>query len=208
MGKIPGLQKKITLVVLGRSGSGKGTQADFLVRFLGGKNVGRMETGKFLRDFIKKDNVTALIGRKRMGDGRLFPSWFAVYGWLRQIIEHGDAARHLLFDGAPRTVWQARLTDEVIQWHGRPQAVCIYIDVPERIAIRRLLLRKRADDKPGAIKNRMEFFRRSVVPVLRYYRKTNRLIHIDGTLSPEDVFAEIQLELTHRLKGLWPRQVR
>ncbi len=207
MAKLPDLHTKITLVVLGRSGSGKGTQADFLVHFLGEKNVSRMETGKFLRKFIKKNTVTAAIGRVEMGYGRLFPSWFAIYGWLKQIIEHGDAAKHLLFDGAPRTVWQARLTDEVIRWHRRPQALCIYIDVPERMAVRRLLLRQRKDDRPGAIKNRMEFFRREVIPVLKYYRASNRLIHIDGTLSPERVCDQIQHELTRRLKGLWSKRM-
>lgn len=204
MAKHPDLRKKITLVVSGRSGSGKGTQADFLVRYLGNKNAARMETGKFLRELIKKNNLTAELGRECIGNGKLFPSWFALYGWLKRIIEHGDAAKHLIFDGWPRTVWQAKFTDEVVWWHGRPDALCVYIDVPERVAVRRLLLRKRADDKPGAIKNRMEFFRREMVPVLRYYRRSKRLIHIDGTLSPEEVFVQIKHELKHRLKGLWP----
>lgn len=206
MSKQPDLRKKMTIVVCGRSGSGKGTQADFLVRYLGAKNVGRMETGKFLRRLIKKDNVTAEIGRECIGNGKLFPSWFALYGWLKRIIEYGDADKHLIFDGWPRTVWQAEFTDDLVRWHGRPDAIGVYIDVPERVAVRRLLLRNRSDDKPGAIKNRMGFFRRDMVPVLKYYRRSGRLIRVDGTLTPEEVFADIKKALERRLKGLWPRR--
>ena len=72
------LKNKITVVVLGRSGSGKGTQARFILARLG-KGEYHMETGRFLREVLKRKNPTTKIGQEIMDSGRLFPVWFVIY---------------------------------------------------------------------------------------------------------------------------------
>src|SRR3989344_2807679 len=110
-------QSKLTLCVVGRSVSGKGVQADQLLRLLHSR-VHHVETGRFLREIIyKRKNETTRRARRFMGQGRLMPLWFASYTWLREFIERGKADKHLLFDGAPRRVSEARLIDEVLAWH-------------------------------------------------------------------------------------------
>ena len=49
----------------------------------------------------------------------------------------------------------------------------------------------RADDKPKAIKKRLEEFKEETKPVIDYYKKQGRLIKINGKQSIEDVFKDI-----------------
>lgn len=194
---------KFTFVVLGRSGSGKGTQAEFMLKRLGDHTY-HMETGRFLRTILKKINPTTLIARDLMEKGKLMPSWFGAFAWLRELIEKGKADNHLVFDGAPRKIEEAKLIDQVMAWHGRHPPLCIYVDVSEEEATRRLLGRGRDDDHKTAIKNRMEFFLNDVVPVVRYYQRHHRLIRVNGDQPVEQVWQEINQKLSRRLTTLWP----
>lgn len=197
------LSKKFTFIVLGRSGSGKGTQAHYILARLG-ETSRHVETGRFLRDIIEEPNPTTDIARRIMKEGRLFPGWFGAYTWLRQLIERGYAEFHLVVDGAPRRVSEAMLMDEVIEWHKRPAPLCIYVDVSEREATRRLLGRGRNDDNATAIRHRMAFFKEDMLPVVDYYKKKSRLIRINGERPIEEVWKEIDVALKTRLGTIWP----
>ncbi len=199
------LSKKLTIVVIGRSGSGKGTQAEFLLKHLG-KDAHHVETGRILRHLLTRQNATTRIANHIMKIGGLFPSWFGAYAWLRELIEEGCADKHLVFDGAPRKIEEAELLDDVMKWHGRQRAWCVYVDVPEKDASLRLLARGRDDDHPEAIKNRMRFFKKDVLPVIAHYAKQKRLIHINGNKPMEEVWREIDKALAKKLKQLWLSQ--
>lgn len=197
------LAKKFTICLIGRSGSGKGVQARRILRARGAR-IHHMETGRFLRDIVNRyTNPTTAIARRIIGQGKLFPAWFPAYTWLREIIEGGKADKEFLFDGAPRQIFEARLLDEVLGWHGRPKSFCVYIDVKEKIATRRLFSRGRADDTARAIKSRMRYFRRCVLPVIAYYRRAGRLITVDGEEAPDIVFQNISKNLARRLGKQW-----
>lgn len=193
------LKDRATIIVLGRSGSGKSVQVDLIMRRLG-KNADRVETGDFLRALAKKFHPTALLTRRTIKAGRLVPGWLATFVWLRSFIERGRGDRHLVFDGAPRGIWEAELLDQVIAWHHRPPPVCIYVAVDKDIAIKRLLKRARSDDTVAAIKNRMAFFDASVRPVLRFYRRRGRFIRVNGNKSIDEVQREIQTALRSYFK--------
>jgi len=197
---------KLTLVILGRSGSGKGTQAKFIMRRLGRAEVRHIESGKFLRWLIKKrKNVTTALVERIVRRGDLVPSWLPAYYWLGKLIMGGYGNKHLVFDGSPRHIWETQLLDRVMRDHGRPLPLGIYIKVSEAEATERLLLRGRPiDDNKPAIKNRMKFFAKYVVPTIRYYEKENRLIRINGSPPVEAVWREIDEKLRKRLGKQWP----
>lgn len=188
---------------MGRSGSGKGTQAQCILDRLG-KKAHHIETGRILRELLMHKNATTILARDIMKTGGLFPSWFGSFAWLRELIERGSADNHIVFDGAPRKVQEAQLMDEVMGWHGRSLPFCIYVDVSEKQASDRLLTRGRDDDHPAAIRNRMQFFKTDVMPVINFYRRNERLIHINGERSIEEVWQEIDQKLSLHFKHLWP----
>ena len=203
----PPLSSKFSLVVMGRSGSGKGTQAQYVLDRLG-KESCHIETGRVLRELLTHKNPTTILARDIMKTGGLFPSWFGSFAWLRELIERGHAGNHLIFDGAPRKVEEARLMDEVMKWHGRSLPFCIYVDVSEKQASTRLLARGRDDDHTTAIRNRMEFFKKDVLPVIRFYHRNERFIHVNGERSIEEVWQEIDRKLAIHFKHLWPSPLK
>ncbi len=196
---------KFTIVILGRSGSGKGTQAQFILRRLKKQGVAHIETGRFLRELLSKyNNSTIRRAKVEMAKGKIFPDWFITYIFSKEIIEKGCGEKHWVFDGAPRSLRQAGLIDELAAWHGRSLPLVLYVKVNEKEATQRLLLRSRGDDYRRSIKNRMRFFAQHVLPVIRYYKKEQRLIPINGEQSVAKVQAEIIKALTKRLGKRWP----
>ena len=164
-----------------------------------------METGRFLRELLDKKNATTELARVRvMEQGGLFPWWFPMFLWLREIIERGNSDKHLIGDGTPRRLVEAKFLDDVMAWHGRPLPICVYVDVSEKEATKRLLERGRADDNAAAIRNRLAYFPKNVMPVIRYYTRNRRMVRINGEQSPELVAKEIDAALRRRLGKAWP----
>lgn len=198
------LRDRLTIIVLGRSGCGKGTQAQQVIRRLGQTQTRYIETGRFLRALIRRSNPTLDLIREVLRKGNLTPGWTAAYLWLKELIEKGQAGRHLVFDGAPRRLWEAELLDEVMAWHGRPLPVCVYLEVAAAEVTRRLLARGRFDDNRRAIQNRLTYFARSVQPVLHYYARHGRLLRVNGNPPPEMVWRSLDQALAKRLGKRWP----
>lgn len=198
-------ENKLAVVVLGRSGSGKGTQADFIVERLKKDGVKRIITGDLLRKFQHKKNFIAQLAKQTLAEGKLVPSWLIAYLWSRELIEGGYIKDNLIFDGAPRKLLEAKLLDEAMEWSGRSLPLCVYIKVSESEVTKRLLQRGRSDDTPRAIRNRMAYFKKDVLPVINYYQKHNRLVAVDGAQSIEDVWRDIDRALSKRLNKKWPK---
>lgn len=196
----------LTFVLLGISGSGKGTQARYFMERLGTK-VYYIQTGALMRELLAQDmhNPTIDGFRTIMGTGGLMPDWLPIYLWLGEFIIKGCADKLLVFDGACRRLKEATMLDDVVAWHNRPLPIAVYIDVSPVEVERRLLARGRKDDTLAAIKNRIGYFSKDVGPVVRYYKRAKRLIHVNGEQSPQDVWRDIDEALQKRLGKMWPR---
>ena len=199
------LENKLTIIIIGRSGSGKGTQAHFVLSRLKKLGVRHIETGQLLRGILnKKNNPTTEVARDLMKKGDIFPYWFATFVWVKEMIERGAVAYHLVFDGAPRKIEEAKLLDSVMEWHGRHLPIAVYVDVGREECTRRLLERQRADDNPTAIHHRLDFFEADVIPVIKYYKKNKRLIQVNGEQESEKVWREIDRKLAKKIGDKWP----
>lgn len=199
-------KNNFTLLILGRSGSGKGTQMrNIALRFKKNK-VCVLETGRLLRKFFKKSNPAVKAARFFLNKGIIVPSWLVIYLWLRQIVEGKCVGKNIIFDGSPRKIEEAKLIDEVVSWHQNSIPICLYIEAGERECSRRLLSRGRVDDTKPAINNRMHFFLKEVMPVVRFYEKSGRLIRVNGERSSEFVWKDIDRILSKKLGKIWPRK--
>lgn len=205
--KSSALKNKLTLILLGRSGSGKGTQAKFILKRLRPGGVCYIGTGNLMRAFMKKKGLTALRTREVMKQGNRHPSWLAVFLWIKKLIEDDRTHHHVIFDGAPRGVGEAVTIDEFMEWHGRNLPLCIYLDVSGSEVARRLLQRGRIDDTKRTIHNRLAYFPKLVLPVIHYFKRKKRLIYINGEQSIEKVRRDIDQALAQRLGKRWPRGI-
>jgi adenylate kinase len=184
--------KPLTVAFLGRSGSGKGTQAKMLIEYLG-QDVVYIATGDLFRELSAKDSV---IGRKvadQLKVGELPPDWLAIALWQQELVSKLTKDNQaILFDGALRRVSEIIVLDAILKWLKRPPVVPILIDVTRQEAFERLKLRKRSDDvSDQTINCRLDWYDKDVIKVVEYYQKTGRLKRVNGMLSPDKVFEEL-----------------
>lgn len=182
--------KEFVLLLIGPSGSGKGTQADFLASRISKLRI--IRTGPMLRRLAKRDTLTAKYLEPYLEKGLLVPGWLASFTWMKVVFESVLYGENLLFDGAPRQVSEARLLDEVMSWHKKPLPKAIFLEINPKESQRRLILRGRSDDTKEAIKERIKFYYKNVIPVVNYFKKQGRLIRVNGEQAPEKVAEDIR----------------
>ena len=173
------------LVIVGRPGSGKGTQGARLARELG---LAHLSTGAALRRNIERDTELGRLARPYVEEGGLVPD-----GVMLRVVEHAlDSAevreRGYLLDGFPRTAEQAAAFLD-----GRPTRLdaAIDLDLPAGEARRRLLARGRADDDPAVIDHRLALDAAEAAPLLELLDRAGLLRRIDGCGTEDEVFARI-----------------
>jgi len=185
--------KEYVLLLIGPSGSGKGTQADFLKKRIPRLKI--IRTGPMLKKLARRNTITAEFVLPYLKNGLLVPGWLASFTWMKVVFESVLSGENLLFDGAPRQVSEARLLDEVMNWHKKPLPRAIFLDIDRKESQRRLLLRGRSDDTNEAIKERLKFYYKNVIPVISYFKKNKRLIRVNGEQEPEKVAEDIRKAL-------------
>lgn len=182
-----------TYIVLGVSGSGKDTQAGFLLRAI--TKARRISTGDGLRAMAKKRNAVGRYVRGVLRDGRLLPAWAPIYLWLSEFVERLRGDETTIFTSGPRRVDEAELLDAFCRDLGRDLPVMIHLNIPHAVARERLLSRRRGDDTPKVIAERLKFYEKHVRDVVRYYRRQGRCIEINGNQTPERVWSDIRKAL-------------
>ena len=209
------------VILFGRSGSGKGTQAKLLIKEFGFNYLGG---GNLLRARAKKNDFNGRKLKKVMESGELAPTHLVFKIWMEEVEKKRDSInkRGLILDGNPRILIEAQLIDIAFDWYEWSNVKVILLDISHQEAFDRLTSRRicqkcsriisligdfkgmkvcdkcggelvtRSDDKPEAIRARLDYYKRDVEPVVEYYEKQKRLIRIDGEKSVEDVYQDIR----------------
>jgi len=192
-----------TIIIMGRSGSGKGTQAERLAAELKRRSAGRdvfyLESGERFREFITRSSYSARLSKAVMEAGELQPAFLAIWNWSHLLVDRLTGEEHLLIDGTPRMLIEAQVLDDALRFYGREPLIFIYLNISKEEAMKRLLLRARDDDQSTAkINQRLAWFEREVLPVIEHYRSKPETIFLEVDSQPpiEMVAAEILAKLT------------
>lgn len=192
-----------TVVFIGRSGSGKGTQGRLLENYLSQEESGfpvlYLESGARFRSFVTGGSPTAETAKKTQDRGGLQPSFLSIWVWTGILIDSFTGNEHLIFDGAPRREEEAYVLAGALKFYGRVRPFVILLDVPEEVARERLVARGRHDDTDEfLIQSRMEWFTSDAVPALEALRKDPFLtvLTIDGTRPIEAIHEEVIRNVT------------
>lgn len=200
------------IVLIGRPGSGKGTQAARLAAELA---VPHLSTGDALRRAAK---VGSKLGRNVSGlldAGELVPDEVVAAVVAEQVPRPWDG---VVLDGFPRTGRQCELLAEL--WGPTGLGLAVELDVPVTDIVRRLAHRRscpacqatlstsspapsrcprcgtmtttRPDDQPEVIQRRVWQHEQSIVSVRDWYRRHARLVTVDGCGAPDDVAARLR----------------
>jgi len=196
-----------TVIFIGRSGCGKGTQAELLRnRFSLGDGLGRsilyVETGEHFRRFVRGQGLVSRLSREAYQKDERQPDFLACWMWSSVLIEELEDGMHLVFDGSPRAKDEAEVLTTALRFLGRERPTVIYLNVSRRWSEEKLLKRGRGDDiNLGKIDKRLDWFDKDVIPAIEYFRSNPfyRLIEINGEQPIEKVHADIVAEYEYSL---------
>lgn len=187
-----------TVIFIGPQGSGKGTQIEKLDVVLNEADPTRevvdIQTGRRFRALAaREEGFTEEHVSETIDSGVLQPLFLSVHLWADAFTTYVDPDVHLLIDGFPRTVREARVLETAFEFYERSPLSVINLDTPEEVVRKRMEGRARKDDTPASIEARLKWYREETLPVVEYYReRENTFVHdIDGTDTIEGVHTQI-----------------
>ena len=147
----------INVILFGKPGAGKGTQADFLKKKF---NLIHISTGDLFRKNIKNKTKLGLLAKSFMDNGDLVPDDVTVE-MLKDGVNKNSDVRGFIFDGFPRTISQAQTLDKFLKSMNMTINATISLeaddDVLEKRLIKRGMLSGRSDDQDiSKIRNRFK----------------------------------------------------
>jgi adenylate kinase len=185
---------KRAFIFIGRSGSGKGTQAKLLADFLkvgtGEGSVLYIQSGYEFRNFVMGASQTARLSKDINDKGGLQPEFLAVYMWVNMLVREYTGGEHLIFDGTPRRPHEAGVLHSIFNFYGIEKPCVVYLNVSEEWSKKHLLIRGRRDDNEKDIKSRMDWFEKEVTPTVDFYRRNAAydFIELNGEQDIKEVF--------------------
>lgn len=184
------------VAILGRQGSGKGTQSNLLTAKYGCVHV---STGDMLREAVASGTNLGCKAEAVMHAGQLVSDEIIVKIVEERLMREDVLAYGALLDGFPRTIKQAEALEVILERMNRHLSVVINIEVPAEIVTQRMLLRARSDDSLQAITRRLNIYEHEISPVIEWFVERQVLVAIDGTGTVEDVSQKVTdtIELYH-----------
>ncbi len=190
------------VVIFGPQGSGKGTQAKILTDKF---NIPHISTGVIFRTHMKKQTK---IGKKiaiLINNGDLVPDEIT-NSIIKKRLRKFDTKNGFILDGYPRDLAQAEYLNTITQLDFALEIWISDIVAVERISQRRICskcksvyhlvskppkneqtcdichgdLTTRQDDKPNAVKKRLNLYHSRTESLIGFYKKENIFHQIDG----------------------------
>lgn len=178
----------INIVLFGKPGAGKGTQAEFLKEKY---NLVHISTGDVFRYNLKNNTELGQQAKAFMDRGDLVPDELTIK-MLQDEVEKNLQATGFLFDGFPRTIAQAEALDQFLATKGWQVTATVALEADDEILIQRLLERGktsgRADDQDeNKIRNRYDEYNEKTAPLIDYYSHKNLFYSVNGIGTIEEV---------------------
>jgi adenylate kinase len=175
-----------TIAMMGKPGSGKGTQARRLSESL---DFYLFSSGDSFRALSKQESPLGRRVKNVIDNGLLMPHWFASYMFEKEVF-NATSEQGIVFEGPGRKLPEAQLFHEIMDWLERPY-IAIYLKVDEDVIRERLSVRAgeegRADDNTRAIEHRFEEYNKHTAHSVDFFREQGLLIEVDGMMDPDVV---------------------
>ena len=214
------------LIVLGKQGSGKGTQC---VRISQHYGIPHISTGDMLRAAVKSGTPLGRTVQRTMEAGELVSDDIILEVIAARLREHDAATRGFVLDGFPRTVAQADRLDEILA----PGAIDLVasLDIPTSVVVERIAQRRtcsgcgrvysltapprvdwtcdvcggeviqREDDTEEAVGRRLDLYDAQTAPLIARYRRAGKLVPVEATGTVDEVADRLIALIDNRLAG-------
>ena len=207
------------LLIMGRPGAGKGTQAANIKEYY---NIPHISTGDMFRAAIKNQTKLGLLAKSFMDKGQLVPDEVTI-GIVQERLLEDDCKKGFLLDGFPRTIAQAEALETFLKANGILLDAVLDVNVPAEILVRRMVGRRvckgcgatfhvefnapkqegicdvcgtpliqRADDTYETANSRLEVYDNNTAPLLDFYNTRGLLKTVNGDQALDKVFEDIK----------------
>ncbi len=178
----------INIVLFGKPGAGKGTQAEFLKEKY---NLTHLSTGDIFRFNIKNETDLGKLAKTFMDKGDLVPDEVTIK-MLQNEVDRNPNSAGFLFDGFPRTIAQAEALDDFLFSKNDKITATIALDADDEILVQRLLERGKTSGRPDdqdeeKIRNRYQEYNEKTAPLMQYYQNQDKFFAVNGIGKIEEV---------------------
>ncbi len=177
------------ILFLGAPGAGKGTQAELLSQTY---SYLHLSTGELLRKEIEMNTALGIQVKDIMNRGELVSDELVLKIVKQNLLKDNKG---WILDGYPRNLSQANSLNEVLNKINQPLELVFYLDIPEEVLIKRLLLRGRKDDTEETIKTRVDIYKKTTEPLIRYFKDLSLLEYIDADRDLKTISSDIKLKM-------------
>jgi len=177
------------LLFLGAPGAGKGTQAEILSQT---NSYLHLSTGELLRKEIEMNTNLGRQVKDIINRGELVSDELVLKIVRNNLDKDNDG---WILDGYPRNLSQANSLNEVLIEINQPLEIVFYLDIPEEVLIKRLLLRGRKDDTEETIKTRVDIYKKTTEPLIKYFKDLSLLEYIDADRDLKTISSDIKQKM-------------
>jgi adenylate kinase len=181
-----------TVLLMGRPGSGKGTQATLLSERLAWI---RLSSGDRIKEIRDGNEPFSARVRAEYDKGKFLPDWLADFILEQRLLEL-EPYVGVVTEGFARTAQQAHHYADIIDWLGRSLMV-INLEVSEEETMRRMAARNTTQDRPDSntedkMRARLATFAAETMPALEYLRTLGVVKEINGEQEPAKIAEDIE----------------
>ena len=180
------------IIIFGKPGSGKGTQANFLKEKY---SLYHISTGDLFRKNISNKTKLGIEAKSFLDNGDLVPDSVTIKMLENEVLSNKQVKGYI-FDGFPRTLAQAESLDTFLNSINLKINATIALDVDENELIIRLLDRgkttNRSDDQDlEKIKNRFNEYNNKTSILINFYQKQSKFYSVNGHGSVDDITSRL-----------------
>lgn len=210
---------KNNVLILGKPGSGKGTQADVICEIL---NIKQVSTGDIFRKNIKEGTPLGKEAKAIIDRGELVSDEIT-NKLVESTIFTPEYKNGYLLDGYPRTINQAIALQNNLERNNEEITKVIVIDVDNEVIVERMAQRRvclecgstyhlihnkpnvegicnkcgsklvtREDDKEQVVLERLKTYELNTKPLIEFYEKQGVVAHVNGAKNPSEVANDIK----------------
>jgi adenylate kinase len=189
----------LNLILFGPPGAGKGTQSDLIMSRY---NLTYISTGEVLRNELKAGSPLGQQAKKIIESGGLVDDEIIVQ-IIGNAIQSDTSSDGFLFDGFPRTYVQAYILDGLFTGLQTSLSKIIIMEISDEECTKRLLQRAkeqdRTDDNEAVIRRRLQEYHEKTLPLLEFYKDTDKLARVNGLGTTQEVFERINKVISEEI---------